>query len=314
MKMQHRHAGHVLIAVLCTFAVVFLALASFSPLPAFAIDPKPIPEPIDPPDIIDPLFKAPANGFDWKMAPRFGSDQNGDHVIDYHWDEASATYDPAHVRPSQFAVLFRGCPDKDENRLSPNGVNSYKWELLTKSGSTILLGNSHSCRPLFSLPPHGVVEPTPWDASYRIKLTITAPDNQSQAFENIVHVRDFLIVSIGDSYGSGEGTPDVPQVLGLYDGALNIQYVSEPAKWADRRCHRSAFAGPAQAALAIEGADPQTSVTFLSFACSGAAVHKDSYAPYDNADAADPYAPGDPNKHTGSGLLGSYLSTNRQFF
>src|ERR1044071_9564921 len=205
MKMQNRHPKHVLIAMVFTFALALLGLASFPARPAFAIDPRPIPEPIDPPDIIDARYKAPANGFDWQMAPRFGGDQDGAHVIDYHWDEASATYDPTHVHPSQLAVLFRGCPDKDEYDHSPNSVNLYKWELLTTGGSTILLGNAHDCRPVFSFPPQGVVEPTPWDATYRVKLTITAPDNQSQAFENIVHVRDFLIVSIGDSYGSGEG-------------------------------------------------------------------------------------------------------------
>ena len=42
------------------------------------------------------------------------------------------------------------------------------------------------------------------------------------------------------------------------------------ATWQDRRCHRSARAGIAQAALELEQLDPHTSVTFVHLACSGA--------------------------------------------
>ena len=42
--------------------------------------------------------------------------------------------------------------------------------------------------------------------------------------------------------------------------------------WQDRRCHRSAFSGQAQAALRLEREDPRTSVTFVHLACSGATI------------------------------------------
>src|SRR5205807_1728382 len=62
------------------------------------------------------------------------------------------------------------------------------------------------------------------------------------------------------------------------------------AKWEDKRCHRSAKSGPAQAALALEGADTLTSsVTFLSFACSGARLDTGLIQPY--AGSEDPNAP-----------------------
>jgi lysophospholipase L1-like esterase len=94
-----------------------------------------------------------------------------------------------------------------------------------------------------------------------------------------VTVKDWVIVSLGDSYASGEGAPDVPG--------------STPT-WEDRRCHRSANAGPAQAALAFERVDPRTSVTFLSFACSGATISRLSFQD------------DDPNKPLGTGLLGGF--------
>src|SRR6185369_3723338 len=56
-----------------------------------------------------------------------------------------------------------------------------------------------------------------------------------------------------------EGNPDKPRKF-------------LKAGWIDSRCHRSATAGPALAALTIEQDDPHTSVTFISFACSGAGL------------------------------------------
>ena len=44
------------------------------------------------------------------------------------------------------------------------------------------------------------------------------------------------------------------------------------ATWEDEKCHRSHFAGQAQAALALENADPHTSVTFVQLSCSGATI------------------------------------------
>ncbi len=75
-----------------------------------------------------------------------------------------------------------------------------------------------------------------------------------------VPVRDLLVVSLGDSIASGEGNPDVHEKT-FHD-----------ADWETEICHRSRVAGPAQAALALERRDPHSSVTFISLACSGAAI------------------------------------------
>jgi hypothetical protein len=72
----------------------------------------------------------------------------------------------------------------------------------------------------------------------------------------------------------------------------------------DRRCHRSANAAPAQAARMLEMADPHSSVTFLSFACSGATINTHNY---DDAAFYDPYQrpPTYPLvKDRGTGILG----------
>ena len=78
-------------------------------------------------------------------------------------------------------------------------------------------------------------------------------------------------MSLGDSYGSGEGnprnlTPEFGALTGYWDSST-----SDPPNLDDQpKCHRSAFAGPAQAALKIEREDDQASVSFIHLACTGA--------------------------------------------
>jgi hypothetical protein len=86
---------------------------------------------------------------------------------------------------------------------------------------------------------------------------LTLKDGGESVTANVA-ARDLLVVSIGDSVASGEGNPD---------GAS----FATP-KWLERRCHRSMRSGAAQAALALEAASPQSAVTFLPLACSGATV------------------------------------------
>lgn len=84
---------------------------------------------------------------------------------------------------------------------------------------------------------------------------------------------DFVIVSIGDSVASGEGSPGLP--VRSIDGGYWDDFPSDynvPPNWrADETtpgCHRSAFAGPAQAAARF---DETNEVTFIHIACSGGA-------------------------------------------
>jgi len=97
---------------------------------------------------------------------------------------------------------------------------------------------------------------------------------------------DFVILSIGDSIASGEGNPLVPAalnqgLLGLWDdpfsngdtGSGNPSFPSdELAEWPNQSfpCHRSGFAGPAQAMAVVEQNNP--GVRFIHYACSGAKI------------------------------------------
>jgi hypothetical protein len=109
----------------------------------------------------------------------------------------------------------------------------------------------------------------PHEGRYEVGLVAEAG---SEKFElnRTIDVQDLLIVSIGDSVASGEGVPDVAD--------------PENAVWQSRRCHRSARAGPALAAKAIETEDRHTSVTFVHLACSGATVPAGLTGPYNGVE------------------------------
>ena len=165
--------------------------------------------------------------------------------------------------------------------------NTYAWSF--GDGSATLSGNHCNVTHFFGA-----------QGSYSVTLTVTnAAGTASAPTTQTVRVKDLLIVSMGDSYGSGEGNPEKP----LVQGNTFFPSIATPALWEDRRCHRSSKAGPAQAALAIERSDPHTSVTFISFACSGATIDARAFA---DTSIWDPYTPNDWSKDRGSGILGSY--------
>ena len=103
---------------------------------------------------------------------------------------------------------------------------------------------------------------------------------------------DLLVLGLGDSYASGEGNPDRPADLSqvkvpgrvyarptdwwrpfpatIQNGGVLPQRAS--ADWWSNECHRSLFSPHALAAMRLAVASQHQSVTFLSFACSGASV------------------------------------------
>lgn len=75
----------------------------------------------------------------------------------------------------------------------------------------------------------------------------------------------YVVVGLGDSYGSGEGAP---------------HRSGGKARWDQAACHRSRYAAQAQAALRLEKRDPYSAVTFVHLACSGATAVKGVVGPY----------------------------------
>lgn len=108
-----------------------------------------------------------------------------------------------------------------------------------------------------------------------------------------IEVRDRLIISLGDSYASGEGNPDRPTSLSALGPPpawdtesaerwwLDPLFLNrmKPAAWTDGWCHRSLMSQHFVAALVFAARHPKEAVTYASFACSGAALFDGVLAP-----------------------------------
>ena len=311
--------------------------------------------------------------FDWSMPDRFGRvDARG--MIDYFTT-------PEAISPSSWQVDFTACG-------STGSADSYRWSVDGEFVAEVAACDAFS----HEFPEEGI---------YEVSLTVEGSDGSSATTTERVTVQDWLIVAVGDSYGSGEGVPDIPihreswdnflaasrnvqsalqelgrveadynstvsdanlvrrrfdeyvaaasrrnslcnplnhpRVLipgtqdfrncvdaqsavntarrnlvaalarlgrsGLIDTIARIREILDDivatarallntaraavedarealenrreglrAEWQDRKCHRSAFSGQAQAAILLEELDPRTSVTFVHLACSGATI------------------------------------------
>ena len=98
------------------------------------------------------------------------------------------------------------------------------------------------------------------EGEYSVSLVVEDSGGEQMEQTQVIVVRDLLIFGLGDSYGSGEGSPDVND---FDEGGV---------QWQNKRCHRSAQSAQVRAARMIEETDPHTSVTFVHVACSGGRI------------------------------------------
>lgn len=123
-----------------------------------------------------------------------------------------------------------------------------------------------------------------------------------------VKVRDLLIVGMGDSFASGEGNPDMPVEFSDAQRHKNLyprrkkNDASGSARWTDELCHRSLYGHQLRAALQIAVENPQGSVTFLGYACSGASIEEGILGPQEYVESVSTGAePANPTSRFISG-------------
>lgn len=110
-----------------------------------------------------------------------------------------------------------------------------------------------------------------------------------------------VIVALGDSYGSGEGNPDVPaQWYSDAPGPQNrVRWLVEADNhaplpnrvWVDDQCHRSFFSYQSLTALQLASANPHAFVSFFHYACTGAEIFDGLIAPQYQASGSGAYVP-----------------------
>ncbi|MBI4601387.1 MAG: hypothetical protein HY721_05420 [Planctomycetes bacterium] len=137
---------------------------------------------------------------DWSVDDRFGMDSDSDGRLDY-WsyvrDAGQGVYKYApqfgakKIDPGTFKVHFDACA-------STGAIAEYRWRILgpgVDSGDQVRTqcgGFSYDLA----------------EGTYTVSLTVRAQAGQLATTQKEVVVQDWLIVAIGDSFGSGEGAPE----------------------------------------------------------------------------------------------------------
>jgi lysophospholipase L1-like esterase len=132
-----------------------------------------------------------------------------------------------------------------------------------------------------------VSAPVPCDAWSRTeapitggRLSVVAGDLSDSTPLNIDHK---VVVALGDSYGSGEGNPDVPtrwkpksappgSYSWLRDPEKKGSLIESGARWWDTSCHRSFWSHQTYVALRLAAENTHRLVTYLHYSCSAAEI------------------------------------------
>jgi hypothetical protein len=204
--------------------------------------------------------------------------------IDWIVTERYTSFPPPDPGPENLETTLDGCLSSS---IFP--IVSYQWTIFTLNADgtravTTPLAPSSSCKTMFTFPHQGI---------HQVRLDVVDERGTKGSLLKAVSIRNYVILSLGDSIASGEGNPDQPafnEVVGQTTDRFGNKHdviMRHAESWADRRCHRSKWSGPARAALALASQDPHSSVTFVSLACSGAGVSTGIELPYAGQEPGD---------------------------
>jgi hypothetical protein len=133
-------------------------------------------------------------------------------------------------------------------------------------------------------------EPVTLSIAYPDGATVAVGVEGEAAISTDIKVRDLLIVGMGDSFASGEGNPDVPVQFDANGRTRNVyprrngNDARSNARWLDELCHRSLYGHQLRAALQVGIENPKVAVTFMGYACSGAAIDEGLLGPQSYVD------------------------------
>lgn len=166
----------------------------------------------------------------------------------------------------------------DDRTAVPDDIVAWHWTITDDDGNEVATASrGHDLGPAAC----GASLSVPDLGRYNVDLRVELEDGHETGQTSFT-LRNYLIVSVGDSFASGEGNPDEP----VGDSFASEEGTpDEPSRstsegdggdpvWLDPRGNRSLRSGPALAADAFEDAPGGELVTFLSFADTGAEIDK----------------------------------------
>ncbi|MCL4765081.1 MAG: hypothetical protein KJZ80_02430 [Hyphomicrobiaceae bacterium] len=205
-------------------------------------------------------------------------------------------------------VLGRTCWEAEKNRhICPDGTDYINPQSHAVVAELKGIPDAASVDCLWLTSPKGPDAPRGQAVTARcsepVELDVPYPNGAHVAVEvggrevaaTDATVTDLFIVGMGDSFGSGEGNPDLPvrfsrERTAAYGNGSNPElagypvrvggwrqigddkFIQENARWLDQACHRSLYSHQLRAALQLSLEDPHRAVTFVGIACSGAEV------------------------------------------
>lgn len=265
---------------------------------------------------------AQAQSVDWQVSDRFrlwDRARSGPHVIslEQFLDKIAEAKGPTAVEDAMLQFLATQS-DLHTKAYWRKDLETYDREYLWPTSyrvRVIVSGVNGECAWSTSA---GVFEKLNAPCAEPVELTVPSATHgrgsvlasvtvKSFDFETTIpiQVQDRLIASIGDSFASGEGNPDIPmdarrlprefapssatESKAIHQGWTAYRFVKWNKDWTDRwlgredvvgfaggadwwdpRCHRSFYSQHMVAALRYSAARPKQATTFISYACSGA--------------------------------------------
>ncbi|MEQ1830953.1 MAG: hypothetical protein ABL921_33715, partial [Pirellula sp.] len=169
---------------------------------------------------------------------------------------------PNGSRPASFDFFIRNHSDQQIK------VNEQPVEALVLPVGNIINGVPQEYS--VNLPESDDPTTTPSVETFVVTIRGNAAGQQPLVVSQNINVDNILVAAIGDSYGSGEGTPELTKGNDEY-GQWMVGSAAEMSRQ-NRIAHRSSFAASAQMAKMLELSDPHTSVTFVFLAASGSEI------------------------------------------
>jgi len=255
--------------------------------------------------------RTPILSVERKLAARgasgWAANMNGATCWDKQRNRHRCPDDANYIHPKSHMIkaALLGAPAPGGNLSPSNGLASgnriCEWTVRT-------LKRSHRRRKSRQGKVLRVTEPCNGSVELRVQYpagaNITVRTAGRVIARQIIKVRDIFIVGMGDSFGSGEGNPDIPvrfsntrtadygllskgvmltgypARVGRWDKVGDTRFLNSGAKWLDQACHRSLYSHQLRAALQLAIENPRRAVTFVGVACSGAEITKGLFLRY----------------------------------
>jgi lysophospholipase L1-like esterase len=268
--------------------------------------------------------------------PKFSLSAGSRHpVLGRDYDDRTHRYTTSYINPSSYSIVVNAFPGEEVIRIIVDDPEPDQGGSSNQSGDVQILQlkvpldtvavdfsinqidgqfSSSASNRIGSLQRRSTQKPpfdswdwqpsVPSEGIYEITVTLRNTSGSGPKNTRTIVLRDFLVVSIGDSSASGQGNPDVRGApksfdLGLdwweviyppafvYDamgnkfkqtfttiaraGTMKQEMDQEPI-WLEKRAYRSLRSGSARAARSLENLAAGRMVTFLSFARTGSDI------------------------------------------